>query len=442
MSHDRTFHITADQARGLLEGTLPIHERAVVVAHLLTQCEPCLKRTRDIAFPERSTDQDYSGVLRRLELGWVVATNDVQAERRLASENWDLLKRLGSAQRMQLVRQNPRFRHWGIYERVIEEVKAVQRSDPFQAIDLTSLALLITENLDPNFYSESLRADFKAGALIAHANAKRLLGDFQGVSDALREAESLLESGTGNPLESVDLASIHSSMLTDLGYFEEADAVLQKALKIARSIQDSYLEGRLTIKRSSNIGWIDPIRGLELADRGLALLVKDRTREDKELELCAIHLRALWTNEAGDPEEARALFETYLYMYADFDDAFWTGRILHLQGHMAKSEGDLPQSESFFRQLVGHYMENHLEFDLALASLDLSEVLALQGRTIDSGEILQSFYPLLNQWKVNGEILRNWAQLKDEMMVRRFKLTAFRELSMILRRNWHRRESA
>jgi tetratricopeptide (TPR) repeat protein len=396
------------------------------------------KLAREIAFPELGADYDYSGLLRRLELAYVVATNDVQQERRLASEHWEFMKNLDSAQRMQLVRHNPYFRHWGMYQRVGEEAKLVIRRDPIQAIDLTFLALLITENLDPTFYSESLRADFHAGALTAHANAKRLLGDFSGARTALKEASKLLDNGTGDPMERAALVSIHSSLLTDLGYFEEAEDVLQEALKLARSIHDRHLEGRYTIQQSSTIGWTEPVRGLKLADKGLALLASHSTR-DKTLELCAIHLLALWANEAGDPEEARATFESYRYLYDTFDDAFWKGRRLHLQGYITKSEGDLLQSERFFRELVDHYAKNSFEFDLALASLDLSEVLAMQGKVLDSGQVLQSLYPILNQWKVNGEILEHWANLKDGMNVRRVRLIAFRELAMILRRKWHRK---
>jgi tetratricopeptide (TPR) repeat protein len=437
-------HITEEQAKGLLRGSLIGEERSLVLSHLLTQCEECIKLVRGLAFPNYSGEEpDYSGPMRRLELGFIVHSHQVEEERSLANEQWEILKNLDSTQRLNLVKHNPDFRHWGLYERVVTEAKAVIRNDPFQSIDLTSLALLITENLDPTFYSSALRADFRAGALTAHANAKRLLGDFQGAGEALSASERLLDEGTGDPIERINLISIRSSLFTDLGQFEQADMVLYEALGLAHSIQDSYLEGRLTIQQSSNIGWTDPIRGLELADRGLALLGKGRIQmpEEKVLQLCAIHLLALWANEAGDPEEARSTFETYRYLYEGFNDAFWTGRILHLQGHIAKAEGELPQAEAIFRQLVEHYSAHSFEFDLVLASLDLSEVLALQGRALDSGENMEAFLSLLDQWQVNAEILKRWASLKDSLLIRRYKLTAFRELSMVLRRNWNRRQA-
>ena len=45
----------------------------------------------------------------------------------------------------------------------------------------------------------------------------------------------------------------------------------------------------------------------------------------------------------------------------------------------------------------------------------------MQGRVLDSGEVMNGLYLILKQWDVNGEILQHWAALKDGMMVRRFQ---------------------
>ena len=432
------FHVSAEQARRLLDSTLSQKEKTEVLAHLVSQCAECLKMVRDLAFPSLGVNVDYSGVLRRLKLGYIVATHDVEFERKIAAENWELMKALDSTQRLQLVKHNPRFRHWGLYERVTEEAKLLIRQDPVQSIDLTFLAILITDNLDQLFYSDSLRADFKAGALVTHANACRLLGDFVAAKAALQEAEELHDVGTGDPMERATLVSIRSSLLTDLGYFEDAEKVLQEALRISRSLRDNQLEARYTIQQSSTIGWTEPIRGLRLADRGLALLGKF-ARRDKALEICAVHLLALWANEAGDPQEARATFESYRYLYDQFDDAYWNGKRLHLQACIARTEGDLPQSERFFRQLVHHYEQHSYEFDLALASLDLSEVLTGQGKAGRSLEILQTLYPVLKSWELNGDILRSWHILMEGVRQHTVQQYAFKDLAMILRRKWFRK---
>lgn len=61
--------------------------------------------------------------------------------------------------------------------------------------------------------------DFRAGALAALGNAKRLASDFSGAGEAFREARSALQEGTGDPLEEARLISLEASLLNDLGEF-------------------------------------------------------------------------------------------------------------------------------------------------------------------------------------------------------------------------------
>lgn len=148
---------------------------------------------------------------------------------------------------------------------------------------------------------------------------------------------------------------------------------------------------------------------------------------------------AFWSNELGNPGEAASILATYRYMYDAFDDAFWVGRLLHLQANIARTEGDLRKSEYLFREVVELYAEHHFEFDLVLASLDLAEVLASQARLVESGEILSQLYPVLEAWKLHGDILRSWRILQQGVERRNVQVSAFRSLAMTLRRNWYRR---
>jgi len=218
---------------------------------------------------------------------------------------------------------------------------------------------------------------------------------------------------------------------------EEAAEILSRGIKHARSVNDRQLEGRLVLKKSSFIGFVDPILGLELAETGISLL---ELGIDPHLDLVGRHLLAFWTNELGDPEEAAGILATYRYMYDKFGDVFWTGRLLHLQGNIARTEGDLLKAEHFFRELVELYACNNFEFDLVLASLDLAEVLASQARVIESGEILSHLYSILEAWQLHGDILRSWKIMQQGVERRNVQASTFRELAMTLRRKWHRKD--
>jgi tetratricopeptide (TPR) repeat protein len=429
------FHVSRVQIEDLIAEKLPPGERQRVVSHLLSGCKPCAELVRAAICPG-DEEPDYTAIIRRLELAYVVAQNDVHVERRNADALWPKLQNQSPERRLFIIKNIDGYRTWGMYERVVEQTKTTARNDPLQAVDLAHLALAITELLDVEAYGQERIYDFQAGAYTALGNAKRLVGDFAGAEAALKAAHELLDKGTGDPHEKAYLVSIYSSLKADLGYLEDATELLSRGIKYAISVNDRQLQGRLVLKQSSFIGFVDPILGLEMAEQGMSLLEQGK---DPHLDLVGRHLLAFWNNELGNPEEAASILATYRYMYDAFGDAFWAGRLLHLQANIARTEGDLRKAEHFFRDAVELYAEHNFEFDLVLASLDLAEVLALQSRLVESGEILAHLYPVLEAWKLHGDILRSWKILQEGTERRNVQASAFRELAMTLRRKWYRR---
>lgn len=430
-------HASREQVDRLLAETLPPEEKQRIVRHLLSRCKPCLELVRAAVAPGNQ-EPDYTALLRRLELAYVVAQNEVQAERRIADELWPKLLSEPPESRLFIIKNVDSYRTWGMYERVVDQARTTARNDPLQGVDLAHLALAIAEQLDIEAYGQERICDFKAGAYIVLGNAKRLAGDFAGAEAALESAKERLDKGTGDLYGRANLISIFSSLRADLGYLEDAAKILSRGIRCARRIQDRQLEGRLVLKQSSFIGFVDPALGLDLAEKGILLLEPDK---DPHLDLVGRHLLAFWTNELGNPEEAAQILATYRYLYDRFTDVFWTGRLLHLKANIARTEGDLRTAERFFRELVELYVENSFELDLILASLDLAEVLASQARVAESAQILSHVYPILEAWKLHGDILRSWRILQEGVERRSVQASAFRELAMILRRRWYRRES-
>jgi len=432
-------HLTETQLRQLAEGRLSAEERKAAVHHLLERCRPCLDLARKVLFPEMEFEPDYSGLLRRLDLALVLAKNDVEVERGIARELWDgHLSRLGPGPRLMAIRNNPDLQTWGTFDLLLAEAKRITLERPADAVDLAHAALAVADLLDPRAYSEERIHDFKAGAWAALGNAKRLAGDFPGAGEALRTAAEMVELGTGEPYEEANVLSMTASLLTDLGEFERAADLLQDAVALARGIRDRPLEGRLRVHQSSAIGWVDPARGLKLAERGLRLLRRSKS-DDKHTELGGLHLTALWANELGDFEEARATLETYRYLYAAFPDPTTQGRLLLLDGLICRSERRLEESERLLRRLVEHYTGHGMAFDLTLATLEWAEALVLLGSYRESTGVLQEVYPLIEQWGGHVDILRAWKIVEEAVQRRAVRHEAFRELAMTVRRRWHRR---
>ena len=432
-------HLTEFQLRQLAEGKLSAEERKTAVRHLLMKCSPCLDLARKILLPEAESEPDYSDVLRRLDLSLLLAKNDVEVERGRARVLWnDHLSALAPGPRLVAIRSNPDLQTWGTLDLLLREAKRITLERPLDAVDLAYAALAVADLLDPCAYGEERIYDYRSGGWAALGNAKRMAGDFPGAGEALQTAAQMVELGTGDPYEEANVLSLTASLLTDLGDFKNAVSLLNDAAVLARAVRDRSLEGRLRIQQSGILGWEDPVRGLKLAERGLKLLRKSRS-QDQYANLAGLHLTALWTNELGDPEEARATLGTYRYLYAAFPDPATKGRLLLLDALICRNEGRLVDSERPLRRLVEHYSERWMAFDVTLTTLEWAEALVLLGRHREATGVLQEAYPLIEQWGAPVDILRAWKIVEEAVRQQAVYHEAFRGLAMTVRRQWHRR---
>jgi tetratricopeptide (TPR) repeat protein len=432
-------HVTEDHLRQLAENRLPTEIRAAVVRHLLAACPSCLELARKVLFPELEQAPDYSAVLRRLELAGVLALNDVEVERGIARALWDHhLARLAPGPRRMAIRHNPDLHTWGTFDLLLTEAKRIAPEQPPESIDLAYAALAVTDLLSPQAYGEERICDLRASAYAWLGNAKRRVGDFPGAEEDLRAATKSLEQGSGDPYEEANVLSMTASLLTDLGELEKAADLLETAVVLARTVGDRALEGRFRIQQASSISWVDPARGLKLAERGLRLLRRAKS-EDRHMELGGVHIMTFCANEIGRTEEARATLESYRFLYEAFPDPATQGRLLLLDGLICRNEGLLEESEERLRRLARHYAEHDLAFDLTLTTLEWAESLVLLGSFREATEILQQIEPMIERWRVPLDILRAWKIVQDAVRAQSVEATAFRELSMTIRRTWHRR---
>lgn len=408
-------------------------EKRRTLEHLLEGCEPCRTLAGKVFF---AGEADYTRTFERVEKTFLNAEVALQAERRRGEELWRLLEPLDATQRVLWVKNDPRLYLWSLYSRVLAEAGKSLRSDPGAAVGLAHLAWMIAQHLNPEVYGAAHVRDFQGAAAAQLGNAKRLYGDLGGAAEDLERAKELLALGTGDLQEQASLLSIQASLKTDLGYFEEAGALLRQAAACARRIGDRHLEGKYLIAWSSSIGFVDPRRGVELAQRGLAKLEKG---VDPHLELGARHLQAVWTNELGSTAEARRILEASRPLYARYRDPVTQGRLLRLEALLARGEGRLAEAERCLRDLAALYERHDYHFDLALAAVELAEVLSLEGRLAEAAEILRGLYPVLEGWQLHGDILHSWLILQEAIQRNALQEQMFRELSMTLRRKWLRK---
>jgi tetratricopeptide (TPR) repeat protein len=427
------FHLTRNELeRFRVNRSGPIEKRKVM-AHLLGGCEPCRKNAREVFFPRKL---DYTRMFERLEGVLLQADVAVRAERRRGEELWRLLEPLDATQRVLWVKNDPRLHVWGLYNLLLAEARKVLRQDRGAAVGLYHLAWMIAQKLNPEIYGDARVRDFQGIAATHLGNAKRLYGDLRGAEEDLARAEELLGLGTGDLLDRAHLLGIRATLKSDLGYFEDASTLFREAVSCAHQMGDRQLEATHLIAWSSSVGWVDPERALELAGRAEARLDPGT---DLHLELGVRHLQVGWLSELGRTEEARALVEQHRHLYDGFSDPVTRGRLLRLEGLLTRNEGNLEESERKLRELVALYEQHDFDLDLALAGVELSQVLSLRGKVAEASSILRGLYPFLESRKLHGDILSSWMVLQDAMQRDAVQAQMFRDLTMTLRRKWLRR---
>lgn len=427
------FHLTRHELeRFRINRSGPVEKRKVM-SHLLAGCKPCRDNARQVFFPRKL---DYTRMFERLEGVFHDADVSVRAERRRGEELWRLLEPLDATQRLLWVKNDPRLHIWGLYNLLLNEGRKVLRQDRGEAVGLFHLVWMIAQKLNPDLYGDTRVRDFQGIAATELGNAKRLYGDLRGAEEDLARAEELLGLGTGDLLDRAYLLGIRATLKSDLGYYEDAAVMFREAVSCAHQMGDRHLEATYLTAWSSSVGWMDPERGLELAARAEAKL---EPGADPHLELGVRHLKVLWMNEAGRTAEARTLLEEARPLYADFPDPVTQGRLLRVESHLTRGEGNLEESERKFRELVAFYERYDFDLDLAIAGIDLSQVLSLRGKVSEAATLLRGLYPFLEARKLNADILRSWLAVQEAVQRNAVQGQMFRDLAMTLRRKWLRR---
>jgi tetratricopeptide (TPR) repeat protein len=414
---------------------LPAVQAQELVSHLLTGCLDCLVLANREGVLEDCAERD------RLELMLRVAEREVELQLKRGAAQWTRLAPLSPGQRLTLLRNDPAMHHWGLLRHALDACTQAGKMNPVDAVDIAHFAVAVVETLGrlespAAAYGPGHLHDFSSRALTALANAKRAAADFRGSEQAFLAARRTLEQGTGDPYEKANVLSHEALLLRDLGEFEGAVTLLDEAFELYRQADDTPLCGRVLIQQASSIGFIDPLQGIELARRGLAMLDKDG---DRYLELSARNVLAHFLNDAGYAEEAREMQETYRYLYAKFPGVAVQTRMHWLDGLIARNLGDFPTAEWKLRELREIFAKHNFDLELALVSLDLAELLLWSRRNAEAAVLIRQTFPVLVSWGLRTDLLALWLTLENFVRAETEEATLLlRDMAAVLRRGWNR----
>lgn len=446
---DERDHASREMMQRFFRSELSRRDTQQIVRHLLARCPECLDVAQEVGHAEGFTYEggDFQSALAHEDPGRyhetflriLRSTDELEAE--LARQRlrgiglWASLEKHPQGRRLLMIHNDPRLQTWGLYERLLEKCRETGFHNPSEAVDIAHLALAVVEELDFGHYGEERMADFRAAALASLGNAQRLASDFAGAETSFRQARETLSQGTGDPLEKANLVSLEASLLKDLGEFEQAVRLMDQAIAVYRELNDPHLEGRTLLKQAATIGFVEPARGVELAEAGLALI--DSLREPR-LELCGRHALAQFLTEAGQPHEALTMLEMSRPLYAQFQDTWTCTRLHWLEGKIARSLGDLAEAEETLQRLWLDLQEPSYAHELTLLSLDLAEIYVARGKHDDAAQLVAEFLPMLKSWGMHTEGLAMWLLLQKAVQTRSAHAATFRSMTEYMYRAWCR----
>ncbi len=432
-------HVMRGELRSFFDNSMGSEDRNRILRHLLSGCRICRQLASDV-FAHEEPPAEYDAVFWRLMSTRSAWPSEPRSERLRAREQWAYLERLSPRQRQLRINNDPSYLTYGLYERLLEVSKERARDEPIDAVELARLALAVAEKLDGASYGEPTILEIRTAALAALGNAQRLAADFEAAAGSLALAERiLLEQDDCDRLELAHIYSLTASLLTDLGRFDKAVAVLAKARAIYERVRDRHMIGRVNIQEALAIGYVDPERGVALLRDAHALI--DGHREPR-LELSIRHTSAFFLCDLGRPEEAQELLQKSRWLYHRFGDRAAQIRRLWLEAKIHRGMGRLAEAEAILTGTAEELLRYGLHQEYVLMMIDLAENFAAQGRLDETLDIVGQIHSSLAGWGMHEEGLAVLLLALRSLREKQVRGSIFRELTTYLRRAWNRPQHA
>lgn len=441
-------HLTEEKILSLLKGELSPKDRNEVVRHLLTQCAQCGQLAKDLAVgmgltysagrvkrpkPRKQDPQKLDSLLERLEVKEKEIRTRIQQERLLAAGQWASLQKHPRARQLALIDAAPKMHTWGLYDTILEAARQTAVTKPEQAIEIADLALTVAMSLPQEIYGESLIADFKAGAVAVRGNCKRVAEDFEGARADLETAWEFLAQGTGDVLERANVLNLRASWNIDLGFFQEAEELLERVINIYRQASDDAMVGRTMVKQAEAIGYHDPDRAIPILEEASGYI---NSIKEPMIELCMRNALSWCLNDAGYTQEALGVLEDSRGLYRKFRNRAIQFRLHWLEGRINHSLGNLREAEEIFERTAIDFLERGLPQEYLLCSVDLAGVVYEQGDLTRTLQICNSLYRSLESWHMHTEGLAVFLLFITALKEDSLQQSAFEDLSKYLRKSW------
>jgi tetratricopeptide (TPR) repeat protein len=332
-----------------------------------------------------------------------------------------------------MVTNSARFRSRMLCEILLEQAHEAGFREPAKAIELARLGVAIAEHLAERSGEkggEGLQG-LRARAWAQLGNALRISSDHAGADQAFETATELLDPVRVTPHEIARVLDFEASLRRDQRRFAEATRLMDRVIAIYRKLGQRSLLGSSLKQKSMICGESGDSDGeIALLRRALELL---NPEEEPRMFLAARHNLISALCESGRPREAFALLFHTRPLYLMQGDRLNLLRLRWLEGTVSRGLQRYEQAAVAFREVREAFLDLGLDYDAALASLDLAEVYATQGRTSDVRRLTDEMLEVFRSRNIHREAMGALSILQKAASTERAELLLVREVGSFFR---------
>lgn len=319
-------------------------------------------------------------------------------DRRRAQLLWDWLSLEEPADRRALVCEDAEYHTWALAELLWKKSLEAAADDATLAVHLGDLAVQVAERApgDPEW-----QAAVRANAHGHHGNALRVLGDHAAAERAFEVARRNWSQGADKCPDlggEARLLGFESSLRRDQRRFQEAEVLLGRALAKDRGEETPYLlVNKARLVRDQG----DFEAAVEVLTRAEPLLLAMREREPRLVFAARSNLVYYLSLLERYQEAESRLAEAW--ELAGSGGELDRLRLVWVGGRVAAGTGRVDEGISALEQVRRDFAAREMDYDAALASLELAAVYLWQGETTRVQGLVREMLPIFQSREVHRE---------------------------------------
>jgi tetratricopeptide (TPR) repeat protein len=402
----------------------------------VTQCLRCRTAAAGCLVQQRTGEGPpfHAAEVRRSLLMLLEVDVNGSVESLQAGSRWVEIRDLSPAAQVKKIRSTLSLQNLPVFEAILADARITGRSDPFLGESLIRAASTVADLLPEARHSRALKNDLYGRALTVVANCRRLAADFSGAVTAIGEARQYLAQGTGDPSLEAELLSIHCSICTDLGDFEQALTYVRRAVEILRELEDwPALAHNVVLEANCLFAAEQPAEALARAYFALDRIPPHELR----LRVLAKLIVAECFVSLGRPLQALPDFMEAKTLCEQTNPATQL-RAAAVEARILDGLGCVRDSEKLFRHTVKAYFDQELYKQAFLTLLNSFECLCRRGALGKAAILCEEAIAATSEAgeACNEQIRRAWEELLAAVRIRQLSESELIEARQFLVRNW------